>query len=149
MKTTRWLIALLILLIAGGIFASARHFNKPKASIAAASSSRDSYEAAVTNQIVADGPVRYVRFTLFDQGIRPARRQIKAGLIHLAIEDKTMDSDGLIVRRLVGDQAIVLGRIRNTPNHRRGRNLIQLLPGTYELQDAIRPANKAIVTVEQ
>jgi hypothetical protein len=94
------------------------------------------------------GPVRNVRFTLFEQGIRPAQMRINAGLVNISIEDKTTDGNGLVIERVDGDQRSALGNVRNRQDQTRGRSQLRLIPGTYELQDAVRPANKAVLIVE-
>jgi len=94
------------------------------------------------------GPIRNLRFTLFEQGIRPSELRIKTGLVNLWIEDKTNNSQGLLVQQVSGTERIALATITKILNYSRGRKLLRLLPGTYELHDASRPANKAVLVVE-
>jgi hypothetical protein len=101
-----------------------------------------------TTQESSIGPVRNLRFTLFEQGIRPAEIRINAGLLNITIEDKTTDGDGLLIQRVEESQRTAVGAVRNMQNQTRGRNQLRFTPGTYELRDAVRPANKAVLIVE-
>lgn len=100
------------------------------------------------NQEPAVSPVRNLRFTLFEQGIRPAEMRINAGLVNIAIEDKTTDGEGVLIRRVEAGHGTEIGNVRNMQDQRRGRSRLRLTPGTYELQDAARPDNKAVIIVE-
>lgn len=94
------------------------------------------------------GPVRNLRFTLFEQGIRPAEIRLNAGLVNISIEDKTADGNGLVIERLEAGRRSAVGNVRKMQDQTRGRSQLRLAPGTYELQDAVRPANKAVLIVE-
>lgn len=99
------------------------------------------------NQATA-GPVRNLRFTLFEQGIRPAAMRINAGLVNISIEDKTADGSGLVIERVDPGQRSAAGNVRNLQDQKRGRSQLNFTPGTYELRDAVRPDNKAVLVVE-
>ena len=111
-------------------------------------------EPASTNALQANdqnssaGPVRNLRFTLFEQGIRPAAMRINAGLVNISIEDKTTDGNGLVIERVDAGQRSAVGDVRKMQDQTRGRSQLRLTPGTYELQDAVRPDNKAVLVVE-
>lgn len=94
------------------------------------------------------GPVRNLRFTLFEAGIRPNEIQIKSGLVQILLEDKSNVAQGLIVRRLVGAEKVGVGTVQKANQQMRGRTLFRLAPGEYELFDPSQPASKAVVTVE-
>jgi hypothetical protein len=89
------------------------------------------------------GPVRNIRFIVFDAGIHPNELRTTAGLVNIAIEDKTNTSEGLVIRQVVGNQRVDVGVIRRITNHWRGRSQFRLLPGTYEVYDASKPENTA------
>jgi hypothetical protein len=94
------------------------------------------------------GPVRNLRFTLFEAGIRPNEIQIKSGLVQILLEDKTNVAQGLIVRRMVGAEKLGIGTVQKSNEQTRGRAMFRLAPGEYELFDPSQPASKAVVTVE-
>jgi hypothetical protein len=94
------------------------------------------------------GPVRNLRFTLFEEGIRPAEMRINAGLVNISIEDRTVDGNGVLIQRVEAGRGIAIGNVRNLENETRGRSRFRLTPGKYELQDAARPDNKAVLVVE-
>ena len=94
------------------------------------------------------GPIRNLRFTLFDGGIRPSEMRIKAGLVNLHIEDRTNISQGLSIRRILESERVALGTVQKAPDQLRGRSSFRLTPGQYELFDVSRPANKAVLLVE-
>lgn len=94
------------------------------------------------------GPVRMVRFVLFKDGIYPGELKVDQGLINIAIEDKTNNTTGLVVERITGSERSRAGEIRRSPNHWRGRSILKLSPGRYEVYDTSRPNNKAILLVQ-
>jgi hypothetical protein len=100
------------------------------------------------NNDTSAGPVRNLRFTLFEQGIRPASMRINAGLVNIAIEDKTTDGEGVLIQRVEEGRGTAIGNVRNMQDQKRGRSRMRLTPGTYELQDVVRPDNKAVLVVE-
>ena len=93
------------------------------------------------------GPVQMIHFTLFDQGIFPQTVTVQKGLVHIAFEDKTNSTQGLVVESLLGNARIT--QISRAENHWRGRELIRLTPGIYRIYDASRPENKAELRVQQ
>ena len=103
----------------------------------------------VSGQVSAVGPVRNLRFILFDGGIQPSQLRVKAGLINISVEDKTSVSEGLTIQRIVGRDSVALGAVQKLANQQRSRNLFTLLPGEYELHDSSKPTNKAVLSVEQ
>lgn len=99
----------------------------------------------------AIGPVRNIRFTLFDAGIRPRELRIKAGLVNIHLEDRTntsQPSQGLTIIRVSGSERVALGTVQRVANQLRGRSSFRLSPGEYEVFDAGQPANKAVLLVE-
>jgi hypothetical protein len=105
-------------------------------------------EASVASQSPTYGPIRNLRFTLFDAGIRPNEMRIKAGLVNILIEDRTHMAESVTIQRVTGPDRVV-GEVKKAVNQSRGRNLFRLTPGEYELFEPIRPENKALLSVEQ
>jgi hypothetical protein len=99
------------------------------------------------NQESGAGPVRNLRFTLFDAGIRTNQISIKPGLVNILIEDKTNIAEGVTLRRIVGAAKEEVGKIQKAIDQPRGRSLFRLTPGEYELFDPSQPANKAVIMV--
>jgi hypothetical protein len=99
------------------------------------------------SQAREQGPVRMIRFTLFDQSIYPRKQTIHHGLVQLALEDKTGKSQGLIVERVNRGEATRVAEIKAREGHWRGRVLLRLTPGMYRVYDSSLPANSAELTV--
>jgi hypothetical protein len=78
-----------------------------------------------------------VRFTVYDVGILPRQVKARAGKVALAIEDLSGANAELVVA----------GRIGRSPGSWRGRTVIRLEPGTYEVFDSNRPNNRAELVV--
>jgi len=97
----------------------------------------------------AVGPIRNLRFVLFDAGIQPREMRVKAGLVNISVEDKTNVSEGLTIQRIVGRDSVALGAVQKLANQKRSRNLFTLLPGEYEVYDSSKPTNRASLLVEQ
>jgi hypothetical protein len=93
------------------------------------------------------GPIRTVRFTLFEAGIRPAEMRLKPGLVNLMIEDKTNTAAEVTLQKMVGNDREALGRIVKTEDLR-GRNTFRLAPGKYQVTDVNRPNITAVLLVE-
>lgn len=106
-------------------------------------------EIAVVPQRPSEvGPVQMIRFVVFDTGIYPRELAIDKGLVNFALEDKTHGVTALVVERVEGSQVLRVGEIHRTVNHSRGRGIIKLTPGRYELYEASRPAKKSVLTVK-
>jgi hypothetical protein len=104
--------------------------------------------STVSGQVSPVGPIRNLRFILFDAGIRPSEMRIKAGLVNIHIEDRTNSSQGLTLQRVLLDQRVAVGTVQKMANQSRGRNSFTLTPGEYELFDVNRPTTKAVLLVE-
>lgn len=94
------------------------------------------------------GRVQMIRFVVFDTGIYPRELTIDKGLVNFALEDKTHSAAALVIERVEGSQVSRVGEIHRTVNHSRGRGIIKLTPGRYELYEASRPANRSVLTVK-
>jgi len=109
-------------------------------------------DATVTRETSAaaakNGPVQVVRFTLYDAGIYPRQARVEKGLVAVTIEDFSGGTSGLVVQRLNGNTRQSVGTVQRIQNHWRGREEIQLEPGSYELFMADRPNNRAQLVAE-
>jgi hypothetical protein len=94
------------------------------------------------------GPVQMVRYVLFDAGIYPRELTVDKGLVNIALEDKTHSATALVIDRIVGEERSHVGQIPLAANHSRGRGILKLTPGRYEVYDASRPVNRAFLTVQ-
>lgn len=92
------------------------------------------------------GRVQMIRFTVFEQGLFPREIRVRAGLINLAIEDKTISSLGLVIERDAGRQRV--GEVKHSKDSEHGKEVLRLTPGTYTVYDAGQRANSAKLVVE-
>jgi hypothetical protein len=91
--------------------------------------------------------VQTVRFTVYDVGILPRQVKARAGNVALAIEDLSGANAELVVAKRINGSAVAAGRVGRYPGSWRGRTVIRLEPGTYEVFDANRPNNRAELVV--
>jgi hypothetical protein len=84
------------------------------------------------SEVREQGPVRMIRFILFDESLYPRKQTIHQGLIQLAIEDKTGKSQGLIVERVDRGEATRVTEIKPRAGHWRGRELLRLRPKDWQ-----------------
>lgn len=136
------LSALTILFIYGSSVRANR--SSPRAMIDTTESPAPSIQSSQKER----GPVRMVRFTLYEGGIFPRTLRVQAGLINLALEDQTKASTGLIVERITGNERARVSTVQRFDNHWRGKQLIKLTPGQYRVIDATRPEYQAELIVE-
>ena len=99
-------------------------------------------------QALSIGPIRSLRFTLFDEGIRPAEMRIKPGLVNLMIEDKTKALPHVTIQKVMADGGVVVVRMLKDARQSRTRNILPLVAGKYQLVDATRPEHMAVLVVE-
>jgi hypothetical protein len=71
--------------------------------------------------------------------------RIRAGMVNIAVEDRSDGSNGLVIQRTSGTE---VARIRRVPSYTRGRQLISLEPGQYTVYDASLPNNQAELIVQ-
>jgi hypothetical protein len=88
-----------------------------------------------------------VRFTVYDVGILPRQTKARAGKVALAIEDLSGANAELVVAKMNHGTAVTAGRVSRSPGAWRGRTVIHLQPGTYEVFDSNRPNNRAELVV--
>jgi hypothetical protein len=93
------------------------------------------------------GPVQVVRFSLYDIGIYPQEAQAKQGMVTISIEDLSGNSSGLIVERVDTASHVAAGRVSKETNRLRSRSELFLPEGRYEVADATRRNNRALLIV--
>ena len=98
--------------------------------------------------IPAHGPVRVVRFTLYDAGIYPREVRVDKGLVAIVIEDFSGGTGGLVVAPEIRSDRIHLGTVQRFEHQWRGRSEWTLTPGRYVVFDSSRPSNRAKLIVE-
>jgi hypothetical protein len=92
--------------------------------------------------------VQMVRFTLYDAGIYPQEIRASPGRLTISLEDLTRSSSGVIVRRVEENARVPAGVANKAPNALRSRTELNLPAGLYEVADASRPDNQALLIVE-
>ena len=88
-----------------------------------------------------------VRFTLYDIGIYPQEARVKPGMVTISIEDLSGASSGLIIERIEASSRVASGLVSKETNRLRSRSELFLLQGRYEVADATRPDNRALLIV--
>lgn len=94
------------------------------------------------------GRVQTVRFTLYDLGIYPREASVRKGRVIVMIEDRTSGTSDLVVERQTGSARVGVGNVVRSDDKPRGRKEFWLEPGRYEVYDAGRPANRALLVVD-
>lgn len=92
--------------------------------------------------------VQVVRFTLYDVGIHPQEARANPGHVTISIEDLTRSSSGIVVERVEVTGHIPAGLLNKATDRLRLRGELLLPPGRYELADASRRDNRAVLIVE-
>lgn len=91
------------------------------------------------------GPAQMVRFTVYQEGIRPSVVHTTRGLVGIYIADLTGSSAGLIIQN---EARLTLGQIVRHAGSLRGSSRLLLVPGRYHIYDASRPISSATLIVE-
>ena len=94
------------------------------------------------------GPVRMIRFVVLHDGIYPRQLRVDQGLLNIALEDKTNESNGLLIESVIGDQRTRVTQVTRAEKHWRGRTLVRLTPGRYVVSDASNPNHQAELVVK-
>jgi hypothetical protein len=89
-----------------------------------------------------------VRFTLYPEGIYPQEAHVSQGLVVLAVEDLSGGA-GFTLSREAGNGGSlqVVKQFANSQKKKRSGNEIRLAPGRYQIADAGRAKNTAILIV--
>ena len=109
--------------------------------------SRSSSPVEAVTVPASDRRVQVVRFTLYDTGIYPQEARANPGRITISIEDLTGSSDGLTIERVDANGRAPLGAVNKSARSLRTRKELHLPAGNYELVDATRTANRALLIV--
>ena len=136
---TKRFIAAVALCVATAALVGAFALNGSRAGNSSATAASVSQPAEVTAQTV--------RFTVYDVGILPREAKARAGKVALAVEDLSGTSTELVVSKMNNGNGVAEGRVARSPGSWRGRTVIRLTPGTYEVFDANRPNNRAELVV--
>lgn len=100
--------------------------------------------ASATPQLAqAVGPAQMVRFTVYDEGIRPAVAHVSPGLVAIYLDDKSTHTASLL---LANDQH-PLGTISRQVGKLRGHSTILLTTGRYTIYEANRRNSAATLIV--
>jgi hypothetical protein len=99
------------------------------------------------SQTRADDPVQNIRFTLYEEGIKPSEITVQKGLISIVLEDRTRKSEGLMLTREVGNNRTPVGQVKRSGDFWRGRNEVRLTPGNYRVSDSGNPTHWARLIV--
>jgi len=102
----------------------------------------------IPSQVQGVPAAQHVRFTIYPEGILPSTMKVRPGVIAISIEDLAGANGGVLVERINDGTRTNVGNIQRFENHWRGRSLIDLRPGVYELRVAGQPTNPAQLTVE-
>jgi hypothetical protein len=105
-----------------------------------------SHEPAIVSP--SDRRVQIVRFTLYDSGIYPHEARANPGRLTIALEDLTGSGSGLVVERVEGFTRVPAGAVNKAANRLRSRGELNLPAGRYEVIDAMRPENRAVLIIE-
>jgi hypothetical protein len=121
-----------------------RHPRTQELSARAAQDSHAAQEARAKRR----GPVQTVRFALYDAGIYPQEVRAQKGAVSIAMEDLSGGTEGLIVERRAGNAPERIAHVPRGQRYGRGKETLELTPGTYEVWDASRPDNRATLIIE-
>jgi hypothetical protein len=89
------------------------------------------------------GPAQMVRFTVYDEGIRPTVAHASPGLVSIYLDDKSTHTPSL----LIADAQHPIGAITRQIGKLRGHNTVTLTPGRYMIYEANRRSNAATLIV--
>lgn len=94
-------------------------------------------------------PLQVVRFALHDAGILPREASVTRGRVLVSLTDYTGGSRGLVLERETPAGRERVGSVeRERGGGWRGREELQLGPGTYRVYDAERPDIQSTLAVE-
>lgn len=94
------------------------------------------------------GPRQVVQFTLYDAGIHPHEARVDHGIVVLLLEDLAGGTVGLVIERENDGGRETIGEVRRAERSWRGKREMRLTPGRYQVYDAARPNNRALLIVE-
>jgi hypothetical protein len=91
----------------------------------------------------AAGPAQMVRFTVYDEGIRPTVAHASPGLVSIYLDDKSTHTPSL----LIADAQHPIGTITRQIGKLRGHSTILLTVGRYTIYEANRRTSAATLLV--
>lgn len=101
---------------------------------------------AAASPIQVVGPVRMVRFTVFDEGLRPAEAHVTPGWVAVYMDDRTTrNSASLIIQTELG---IPLGQVVRRAGRSRGSTQMYLQAGRYRIREAGQPTSSATLIAQ-
>lgn len=89
------------------------------------------------------GPSQIVRFTIYDDAVRPATARISSGWVVIYMDDRSTNSVGVQIQNALG---VTLGQAVRA-DHRRGSVRVYLKAGDYKIVDLTRLTHSATLTV--
>jgi len=140
MKTKHLLLILAVASVGGIVFATAGYRENNTARLARTTE--------VQQSLIPSRRVQIVRFTLYDVGIYPQEAHASQGAVTISIEDLTGSSSGLSIERIDTTERLFTGVVNKLTNSLRARAELLLPAGRYELTDASRRDNRALLIVE-
>ncbi len=94
------------------------------------------------------GPIQTVRFALYDAGILPQEARAQKGMVSIVMHNFSGGTEGLILARETGNAPEHVMHVRRGQKFARGKETLELTPGTYQVWDASRPENRATLIIE-
>ncbi len=94
------------------------------------------------------GPIQTVRFALYDAGILPQEARAQKGMVSIVMHNLSGGTEGLILERKTGSAPERVTHVRRGQKFARGKETLELTPGTYQIWDASRPENRATLIIE-
>ncbi|HEY3137938.1 MAG TPA: hypothetical protein VGL29_18085 [Blastocatellia bacterium] len=101
-----------------------------------------------TTQAGSPRRVQVAQFTLYAIKIYPSEVHVHPGLIAVEVEDQSGGSNGLVIEQSNAGRSTRFGFVQRAVDSWRGRQEIELGPGTYQVYMADRPENRATLIVE-
>ena len=132
--------------VTAGAFIS-RHEPKTSSPKPSASSVTSAGISPIPNNTSQD-PTQVARFTLYDAALYPREAHARHGHLIISLVDYTGGALGLIVERDTDHARQDVGQLTRRGVRWRGRQELDLGPGTYRVYDASRPENVATLVVE-
>ena len=103
---------------------------------------------ASSSALVRRAAVQTVRFALHDAGILPQEAHAQKGQVSIVMQDLSGGTEGLVVERETGNAPERVAQVRRGQQYGRGKETLELTPGTYQVWDASRPDNRATLIIE-
>ena len=150
-KKAFWPILAIALISTSAFIAQTRR--KPTTAVTSRTSDFSDNSARPRNLVVQKpgsaqpaGPVQMVRFTGFDEGLRPSEVHASPGWVAVYFDDKTrVNSANLVIRSQSGTP---LGQVVRRIGRTRGSTQLYLEPGRYQVFEPSQHRNSATLIVQ-